>query len=175
MTVPRGKGETLVIIPSFLTQHLLLLSSTLVEAYSEMITAMTNIGQDHIDLADALNSQVVDVLKTVERKSENLAKKVGFCSAWCFSHEVMAFVRKCNSFTSSFLIGIKYSQSASRLEALTISDSFPRSNRIRQSKQKVKSSNSQPIRGSHQGTSMMKNAEKWRRTARSKFSLVSPV
>lgn len=37
---------------------------------------MSNTAQDHVNLADALTTQVVDVLKAVERKEEELKKKV---------------------------------------------------------------------------------------------------
>jgi hypothetical protein len=33
--------------------------------------------QDHVDLAEAINTQVVEVLKVLERKNEDLKKKVG--------------------------------------------------------------------------------------------------
>lgn len=38
--------------------------------------SMVSTVQDHINIADALTSQVVDVLKAVEKKSEEAKKKV---------------------------------------------------------------------------------------------------
>jgi hypothetical protein len=37
---------------------------------------MTLSAQDHVNLADAMTLQVVDVLKSIERKSEDTKKKV---------------------------------------------------------------------------------------------------
>ncbi|KAJ6621842.1 hypothetical protein B0H10DRAFT_2162903 [Mycena sp. CBHHK59/15] len=49
--------------------------STLNAAYNEIISSMVNTAQDHVNIADALTTQVVDVLKAVERKKEELKKK----------------------------------------------------------------------------------------------------
>ncbi|KAK7048535.1 hypothetical protein R3P38DRAFT_1868987 [Favolaschia claudopus] len=49
--------------------------NTLNAAFNEIITSMTDTAQDHVNLADSLNTQVVDVLKAVERKQEDLKKK----------------------------------------------------------------------------------------------------
>ena len=51
-------------------------SSTLNGAYDQIITSIVDSAQDHIKLADEFNSQVVDVLKGVERKNEEAKKKV---------------------------------------------------------------------------------------------------
>jgi hypothetical protein len=53
-----------------------LVNSTLNAAFNELISSMANTAQDHVNLADALTTQVVDVLKAVERKKEELKKKV---------------------------------------------------------------------------------------------------
>lgn len=37
---------------------------------------MANTAQDHVNIADALGSQVVDVLKGLEKRSEDAKKKV---------------------------------------------------------------------------------------------------
>ena len=50
--------------------------STLDNAYSQTIASMTLSAQDHLNLADAITLQVVDVLKSVEKKSEDTKKKV---------------------------------------------------------------------------------------------------
>jgi hypothetical protein len=50
--------------------------STLDNAYSQTIASMTLSAQDHVNLADAITLQVVDVLKSVEKKSEDTKKKV---------------------------------------------------------------------------------------------------
>ncbi|KAJ7505127.1 hypothetical protein B0H11DRAFT_1976959 [Mycena galericulata] len=49
--------------------------NTLNAAFNELISSMGNTAQDHVNLADALTMQVVDVLKAVERKNEELKKK----------------------------------------------------------------------------------------------------
>ncbi|KAJ7928075.1 hypothetical protein B0H13DRAFT_2248511 [Mycena leptocephala] len=49
--------------------------NTLNAAFNEIISSMANTAQDHVNLADALNTQVIDVLKVVERKQEELKKK----------------------------------------------------------------------------------------------------
>ena len=54
----------------------ILFSSTLNVAYDQIITSIVDSAQNHIKLADELNSQVVEVLKGVERKSEEVKKKV---------------------------------------------------------------------------------------------------
>lgn len=53
-----------------------ILFSTLNVAYDQIITSTVNSAQNHIKLADELNSQVVEVLKGVERKNEEVKKKV---------------------------------------------------------------------------------------------------
>lgn len=45
-------------------------------AYTEIINSMSNTAQDHINIADALTSQVVEVLRAVERKNDDTKKKV---------------------------------------------------------------------------------------------------
>ncbi|KAJ7442609.1 hypothetical protein FB451DRAFT_1438254 [Mycena latifolia] len=49
--------------------------NTLNAAFNQIISSMANTAQDHVNLADALTTQVVDVLKAVERKKEELKKK----------------------------------------------------------------------------------------------------
>ncbi|KAJ6525279.1 hypothetical protein DFH09DRAFT_1188777 [Mycena vulgaris] len=49
--------------------------NTINAAFNEIISSMANTAQDHVNLADALTTQVVDVLKGVERKKEELKKK----------------------------------------------------------------------------------------------------
>ncbi|KAH9948829.1 hypothetical protein B0H21DRAFT_731329 [Amylocystis lapponica] len=49
--------------------------STLENAYSQLITSMLHTAQDHINLADTLNLQVVDALKATERRHEEATKK----------------------------------------------------------------------------------------------------
>ncbi|EIM85766.1 uncharacterized protein STEHIDRAFT_79768 [Stereum hirsutum FP-91666 SS1] len=49
--------------------------STLDRAYSKIIGSIVESAQDHINLADALSSQVVDPLKSLERKHEENVKK----------------------------------------------------------------------------------------------------
>ncbi|KAI0916825.1 hypothetical protein AcW1_007828 [Taiwanofungus camphoratus] len=49
--------------------------STLEIAYSQIISAMLDAAQDHINLADSLNSQVVETLKATERRHEEAKRK----------------------------------------------------------------------------------------------------
>ncbi|KAL0581179.1 Protein BZZ1 [Marasmius crinis-equi] len=49
--------------------------NTLNAAYGEMVESMLNTSQDHINVADALTTQVVEVLKVVERRNEDAQKK----------------------------------------------------------------------------------------------------
>ncbi|RPD62761.1 hypothetical protein L226DRAFT_532256 [Lentinus tigrinus ALCF2SS1-7] len=49
--------------------------STLDQAYAQLLTSMSDAAQDHINLADALNGQVIDPLKATERKHEEAKKK----------------------------------------------------------------------------------------------------
>ncbi|KAJ3994622.1 hypothetical protein F5050DRAFT_1772912 [Lentinula boryana] len=51
--------------------------STLNSAFDSIITSMINAAQDHNSIADTLTTQVIDVLKTVERKHENIQKTEG--------------------------------------------------------------------------------------------------
>lgn len=50
-------------------------TSTLEIAYSQIISAMLDAAQDHINLADSLNSQVVETLKATERRHEEAKRK----------------------------------------------------------------------------------------------------
>ncbi|KAJ7781755.1 hypothetical protein DFH07DRAFT_791366 [Mycena maculata] len=49
--------------------------NTLNASFNELISSMASTAQDHVNLADALSMQVVDVLKVVERNKEELKKK----------------------------------------------------------------------------------------------------
>ncbi|KAK7056961.1 Protein BZZ1 [Paramarasmius palmivorus] len=49
--------------------------STLNTAYDDMINSMFNTAQDHLNVADVLTTQVIDVLKAVERKNDETQKK----------------------------------------------------------------------------------------------------
>lgn len=49
--------------------------STLDKAYTQLITAMTDASQDHVNLADALNDKVIEPLKATERKHEESKRK----------------------------------------------------------------------------------------------------
>ena len=51
--------------------------STLDNAYSQIIASMTLSAQDHVNLAEAVAFQVLDVLKSVEKKCDETKKKVG--------------------------------------------------------------------------------------------------
>ncbi|KAL0961378.1 hypothetical protein HGRIS_006332 [Hohenbuehelia grisea] len=49
--------------------------STLNVAYNELMSSIVSTAQDHISVADGLSTQVVDVLKLVEKKNDELKKK----------------------------------------------------------------------------------------------------
>ncbi|KAG2359645.1 hypothetical protein BDR07DRAFT_1378531 [Suillus spraguei] len=49
--------------------------STLNHAYSEILSSMSNSAQDHINLAEALSSQVTESLKAIERRNDDHRKK----------------------------------------------------------------------------------------------------
>ena len=50
--------------------------SSLGVVYDEIMNSMVSAAQDHVNIADALTSQVVEVLRVVGRKSEESRKKV---------------------------------------------------------------------------------------------------
>jgi len=50
--------------------------STLGRAYTQLIHSFSESAQDHINLADGLDAQVVNVLKLVEKRHEEAKKKV---------------------------------------------------------------------------------------------------
>jgi hypothetical protein len=52
------------------------LSSTLYAVYDEVMHSMVSAAQDHVNIADALISQVVEVLKSIGKKNEESRKKV---------------------------------------------------------------------------------------------------
>jgi hypothetical protein len=52
------------------------LPSTLYQAYTQLVTSLAQISQDHVAKADAVNTQVVEALKTLEKHNDDLKKKV---------------------------------------------------------------------------------------------------
>ncbi|GLB45480.1 putative fes/CIP4, and EFC/F-BAR homology domain containing protein [Lyophyllum shimeji] len=52
-----------------------LMQNSLNAAYTELIDSLVTTAQDHVSIADNLTSQVVDVLKGVEKKNEEAKKK----------------------------------------------------------------------------------------------------
>ena len=50
--------------------------STLGHAYTQLIHSFSESAQDHVNLADGLDAQVVNVLKLVEKRHEEAKKKV---------------------------------------------------------------------------------------------------
>jgi hypothetical protein len=52
--------------------------STLDNAYDALINSITDAAQDHLSIADALSSQVVEVLRAVEQRSDDAKKKVAY-------------------------------------------------------------------------------------------------
>lgn len=49
--------------------------NTLNHAYSEILSSMSTSAQDHINLAEALSSQITESLKAVERRNDDYKKK----------------------------------------------------------------------------------------------------
>jgi hypothetical protein len=63
--------------------------STLNNAYAQIITSITLSAQDHVNLADAITLQVVDVLKSIEKRSEDTKKKVRPVASWKFPSDCL--------------------------------------------------------------------------------------
>jgi formin-binding protein 1 len=72
-----------IVYPSQLTR----IASTLHTVYDEIMNSIITTAQDHVNLADALTSQVVEVLRSVGKKNEDSRKKVLSyrCRFWKFS------------------------------------------------------------------------------------------
>lgn len=51
-------------------------SSTLAKAYEALITSIGETTQEHISLADSLSSQVIEVLRILEKRCGDTKKKV---------------------------------------------------------------------------------------------------
>lgn len=49
--------------------------STLDRAYSQLVSSIGEASQDHANLADSLNTQVVEALKSVEKRHEDAKKR----------------------------------------------------------------------------------------------------
>jgi hypothetical protein len=110
--------------------------SKLNTAYTELITSTANIAQGHVDIADTLNTQVVDVLKALERKNDEMKKKVGYDITCGYrSLKSSRLPSKSSSSTSFFRIGTECSLNVSRSEVCSRYSSLPEI--PAQSKQKV--------------------------------------
>ncbi|KAG2123346.1 hypothetical protein BD769DRAFT_1471175 [Suillus cothurnatus] len=72
--------------------------NTLNHAYSEILLSMSNSAQDHINLADALSSQITESLKVVERRNDDYKKKVPMSRKMIPMHTDDIF-SKCSSIT----------------------------------------------------------------------------
>lgn len=66
--------HTYVILPSVLKKKIL--RSTLDNAYTQLISSLDNIAQDHSALSDQITSQVVDASKSLEKKYDDMKTKV---------------------------------------------------------------------------------------------------
>ena len=99
-------------------------SSTIDAAFDEIIASMSNSAQDHINLADALTSQTIEILKILEKKNDELKKKA--CPRALSINLILTeyFNRRCNSFRSCSRIGTAHIQSASRSGELNSSCDF---------------------------------------------------
>jgi hypothetical protein len=60
------------------------IASSLHTVYDEIMDSMVSTAQDHVNIADALTSQVVEVLRSVGKKNEESRKKVcpNLCKVW---------------------------------------------------------------------------------------------
>ena len=58
------------------TDQVLMCHSTLGYAYTQLINSFSESAQDHVNLADGLDAQIVNVLKLVEKNHEEVKKKV---------------------------------------------------------------------------------------------------
>lgn len=85
-----------------LTRH-----STLGNAYTQLIASFSESAQDHVNLADGLDTQVVNTLKLVEKRHEDAKKKVRAPTTTTFpdiTHDIP--LSKSKHFKSFSLIGI---------------------------------------------------------------------
>jgi hypothetical protein len=57
-------------------------TSTVDAAYSQVIGLIADSAQDHVKLADAIGAQVVEVLKSVEKRHDDAKKKVRSIVRW---------------------------------------------------------------------------------------------
>ncbi|KAF9465752.1 hypothetical protein BDZ94DRAFT_1296252 [Collybia nuda] len=74
----KSKMEALIVVGSDPTKSWdtnTLRQNSLNAAYDAIMNSMTSTAQDHVNIADALASQVVEVLKGLEKKSEDAKKK----------------------------------------------------------------------------------------------------
>ena len=98
-----------------------ILFSTLNVAYDQIIASIVDSAQNHIKLADEFNSQVVEVLKGVERKNEEAKKKVSqiatiFTSSNLNTHYIFCHdSRNCNFSKSWLQTVIAFTLTVSRL------------------------------------------------------------
>ena len=99
-----------------------ILFSTLNVAYDQIITSIVDSAQNHIKLADEFNSQVVEVLKGVERKNEEAKKKVSQLATIFTSSKVNTYYymfchgsRNCNFSKSWLQTVIAFTLTVSRL------------------------------------------------------------
>lgn len=70
----RSRYDSLVFRPRI--DQVLTCHSTLGRAYTQLIHSFSESAQDHVNLADGLEAQVVNVLKLVEKRHEEAKKKV---------------------------------------------------------------------------------------------------
>ena len=72
--------------------QVLIFHSTLGRAYTELINSFSESAQDHVNLADGLDAQVVNALKLVEKRHDEAKKKVlvpGQLLAQCLTSDVL--------------------------------------------------------------------------------------
>ena len=63
-------------LPDCWTNQSLTLRSTLGHAYAQLINSFSEVAQDHVNLAEGLDAQVVNALKIMEKGHEEAKKKV---------------------------------------------------------------------------------------------------
>ena len=101
--------------------QVLMCYSTLGRAYTELINSFSESAQDHVNLADGLDAQVVNVLKLTEKRHEEAKKKVPALGITIFpashvghpSQQMKAFQKLLSDRDRAYGDRIKVSQSSS--------------------------------------------------------------
>jgi len=75
--------------------------STLDNAYDALINSISDVAQDHLGIANAISSQIIEVLRTLEKRNDEAKKKV--CQVVGLESQDLTLMphRNCNSSTKS--------------------------------------------------------------------------